>query len=127
MLKKDRSLPEILNAEECMRLFRVSSRLRDRMILSLICSAGLHSCELPALRVKDIDSGRMLIHIRRSKNRKDRCVPLSEPILQGLRKYYRQERPQDFLFPGERKGSPLSSATLAGSSQPVSHGSTGRT
>jgi site-specific recombinase XerD len=113
VLKKDRSLPEILNAEECRRLFRVSSRLRDRVILSLIYSAGLRSCELPALRVKDIDSGRMLIHIRRSKNRKDRYVPLSELILQGLRKYYRQERPQDFLFPGEREDAPLSPATPA--------------
>ncbi|MDR1115934.1 MAG: tyrosine-type recombinase/integrase [Tannerella sp.] len=113
MLKKDRSLPEILNAEECRRLFRVSSRLRDRVILSLMYSAGLRNCKLPALRVKDIDSGRMLIHIRRSKNRKDRCVPLSRLILQGLRKYYRQERPQDFLFPGEREGSPLSSGTLS--------------
>jgi site-specific recombinase XerD len=113
VLKKDRSLPEILNAEECKRLFRVSFRLRDRVILSLIYSAGLRSCELLALRVRDIDSGRMLIHIRRSKNRKDRYVPLSELILQGLRKYYRQERPQDFLFPGEREGFPLSSTALA--------------
>jgi len=76
-------------------------------------SAGLRSCELRALRVEDIDSGRMLIHIRQSKNNKDRYVPLSELILRGLRDYYRQERPQTYLFPGRRKGCPVSSATVA--------------
>jgi site-specific recombinase XerD len=85
VLKKARSLPAILNCEECKRLFRTPSRLRDRVILSLIYSAGLRSCELRALRIRDIDSGRMLIHIRQSKNHKDRYVPLSGIILRGLR------------------------------------------
>jgi site-specific recombinase XerD len=76
-------------------------------------SAGLRSCELRALRVKDIDSGRMLIHIRQSKNHKDRYVPLSDLILRGLRKYYRQKRPQDYLFPGKKDGCSLSSLTIA--------------
>jgi site-specific recombinase XerD len=113
VLKKVRSLPEILNQEECKRLFKAPSRLRDRVILSLIYSAGLRSCELRALRIKDIDSGRMLIHIRQSKNHKDRYVPLSLMILEGLRKYYREESPKDYLFPGEKEGTSLSSTTLS--------------
>lgn len=113
VLKKRRPLPDILNREECKRLFRAPSRLRDRVILSLIYSAGLRSCELRALQVRDIDSGRMLIHIRQSKNHKDRYVPLSAMILRGLRTYYREERPQDCLFPGEKKGCSLSSTTLS--------------
>lgn len=113
VIKKQRPLPVILNPEECKRLFLAPNRLRDRVILSMIYSAGLRSCELRALRVKDIDSGRMLIHIRQSKNHKDRYVPLSELILKGLRAYYRQERPQDCLFPSREKGCSLSSVTIA--------------
>jgi integrase len=112
-IKKGRPLPEILNAEECKRLFHAPTRLRDKVMLCLIYSAGLRSCELRALRIKDIDSGRMLIHIRQSKNHKDRYVPLSGIILRGLRGYYRQERPKDYLFPGQMEGSSLSSTTLS--------------
>jgi site-specific recombinase XerD len=113
VIKKGRPLPEILNADECKRLFHAPCRLRDKVMLSLIYSAGLRSCELRALRIKDIDSGRMLIHIRQSKNHKDRYVPLSENILRGLRTYYREESPKDYLFPGGKEGCPLSSTTLA--------------
>jgi site-specific recombinase XerD len=113
VIKKGRPLPEVLNAEECKRLFRAPSGRRDRVILSLIYSAGLRSCELRALRLQDIDSGRMLIHIRQSKNHKDRYVPLSEKILTGLRMYYKEELPEDYLFPGGKEGCPLSSTTLA--------------
>ncbi|MDR1098380.1 MAG: tyrosine-type recombinase/integrase [Tannerella sp.] len=113
VIKKGRPLPEILNADECRRLFHAPSRLRDKVMLCLIYSAGLRSCELRALRIKDIDSGRMLIHIRQSKNHKDRYVPLSEKILRGLRRYYREESPNDYLFPGGKEGCPLSSTTLA--------------
>jgi site-specific recombinase XerD len=112
-IKKGRPLPEILNADECKRLFHAPSRLRDKVMLSLIYSGGLRSCELRNLQIKDIDSGRMLIHIRQSKNHKDRYVPLSENILRGLRTYYKDERPQNYLFPGGKKGCPLSSTTLA--------------
>jgi site-specific recombinase XerD len=113
VIKKSRSLPEILNTEECKLLFKAPARRRDRVILCLIYSAGLRSCELRALRLKDIDSIRMLIHIRQSKNHKDRYVPLSEKILIGLRAYYREELPKDYLFPGAKEGCPISSTTLA--------------
>lgn len=113
VIKKERTLPVILNPKECKRLFHATTPLRDRAILCLMYSAGLRSCELRSLRVKDIDSGRMLIHIRQSKNHKDRYVPLSELILIGLRRYYKKERPQDYLFPGRYKGGAMSSATIA--------------
>jgi len=113
VIKAPKTLPVILNLKECKRLFHAPSLLRDRVILCLMYSAGLRSCELRALRVEDIDSGRMLIHIRQSKNNRDRYVPLSELILRGLRNYYRKERPQGYLFPGKEKGRSLSPATIA--------------
>jgi site-specific recombinase XerD len=74
-------------------------------------SAGLRISEVCALRIEDIDSGRMQIHIRQSKNSKDRYVPLSKFILKGLRKYYMAERPQRYLFPGRRQDRPVVTAT----------------
>jgi len=50
----------------------------------------------------------MQIHIRQSKNLKDRYSILSEKLLILLRKYYKQFRPKDFLFPGAIQGQPLS-------------------
>jgi site-specific recombinase XerD len=113
VVKKPQHYPSILNSKECKRLFRAPASLRDRLILCLMYSAGLRSCELRALQVKDIDSERMLIHIRESKNHKDRYVPLSRLILCGLRRYWKQEKPKDYLFPGRKNGCPMSSATIA--------------
>jgi len=74
----------------------------------LIYSAGLRARELSNLRISDIDSGRMMIHIRQSKYNKDRYVPLSPLVLLGLRKYYYACRPVEYLFNGSEPGSPLS-------------------
>ena len=55
-----------------------------------------------ALEVTDIDSQRMVIHIRRGKGRKDRYVPLGENLLHQLRDYWRATKPSRFLFPGSQ-------------------------
>jgi integrase/recombinase XerD len=60
------------------------------------------------LKIADIDSGRMMIHIRQSKFNKDRYVPLSPLILHGLRKYYYACQPVEYLFNGNSAGTPLS-------------------
>ena len=107
-IKKSKKLPVILNYEECRLLFKTPKVLKHRVILSLIYSAGLRLGELCKLRISDIDSHRMLIHIRDSKYRKDRYVPLSSYILKGLRVYYQEVRPQIYLFNGYKKGEPIS-------------------
>jgi integrase/recombinase XerD len=60
----------------------------------------MRSAELLQLQVADIDSRRMLIHIRHGKGGRDRYVPLSSTLLATLRVYYRWMRPQTWLFPG---------------------------
>jgi site-specific recombinase XerD len=74
----------------------------------MIYSAGLRAREASRLHLKDIDSGRMMIHIRQSKYNKDRYVPLSPMILEGLRKYYYACQPVEYLFNGNAPGTPLS-------------------
>jgi site-specific recombinase XerD len=107
-IKRDNKLPVVLNYHECKALFNASELLKHRILLSLMYSAGLRAREVSRLQLADIDSGRMMIHIRQSKYNKDRYVPLSPLILEGLRKYYYACQPVEYLFNGNTPGSPLS-------------------
>jgi len=106
-IKARKKLPVILNYDECKALFKAPTLLKHRVILALIYSAGLRVQEACRLRLSDIDSGRMMIHIRQSKYNKDRYVPLSPFILRGLIRYYKASHPVDYLFNGTRRGSAL--------------------
>jgi len=107
-IREPQKLPVVLNRQECIAMFKAPELLKHRVLLSLIYSAGLRAGEASRLKIADIDSGRMMIHIRQSKFNKDRYVPLSPLILQGLRKYYYACQPVEYLFNGNTPGSPLS-------------------
>lgn len=107
-IRQQNKLPVVLHHAECKALFHAPELLKHRVLLSLIYSAGLRAREASNLRIADIDSGRMMIHIRQSKYNKDRYVPLSAGILHGLRKYYYACSPVECLFNGNEPGSPLS-------------------
>jgi site-specific recombinase XerD len=107
-LKHEQKLPVVLNYQECVALFKAPELLKHRVLLALIYSAGLRAQEASHLKIGDIDSGRMMIHIRQSKYRKDRYVPLSPIILRGLRKYYYACQPVEYLFNGNEPGTPFS-------------------
>ena len=70
-----------------------------------VYSTGMRRAEMCQLKVEDIDSDRMLIHIRQGKGRRDRDVPLSPKLLDTLREYWRWMRPKTYLFPGTVNGS----------------------
>src|SRR5258708_17914149 len=65
----------------------------------LLYSTGVRRSELVRLRVEDIDSERMIVHIRQGKGGKDRDVPLSSKLLDTLREYWRGKKPNTWLFP----------------------------
>jgi integrase/recombinase XerD len=106
--KKPKPLPAVLSTDEILRLFTALTNLRDRLVLQTTYAAGLRVSEVVRLQVADIDSQRMVLHIRCSKGRKDRLVPLSSVLLQHLRDYWRQHRPRLWLFPGQTPQTPLS-------------------
>ena len=107
-ISNDRKLPIVLSAEELRRLFLAPRWLKHRVLYTLIYSAGLRLGEICNLRIKDIDSDRMTIRVIKSKRKRDRYVPLSRYVLDGLRKHVRGVRPVTYLFNGRKKGDPLS-------------------
>jgi site-specific recombinase XerD len=100
-LKKDAKLPVILNRSELKELFASPTLLKHRIVLTLIYSAGLRGQEVINLKISDIDFERKTIHIRQSKYKKDRILPLSEVMAKGLRKYLAAENPHIWLFNGK--------------------------
>jgi len=100
-LKKDARLPVILNRSELKELFKAPALLKHRIVLTLIYSAGLRGQEAINLKLADIDFERLTIHIRQSKYKKDRIVPLSPLMARGLTQYIGVEHPHLWLFNGK--------------------------
>jgi site-specific recombinase XerD len=98
--KRPRVLPTVLSPEEVTRLLAAALPGRDRTLLDVAYSCGLRLKELLGLKVRDIDSARMVLLIRHGKGQKERLVPLSRRLLEVLRAYWRQYRPATWLFPG---------------------------
>jgi site-specific recombinase XerD len=99
--RKERRLPEILSKEEVKRMLDSISNLKHRTAMMVMYSAGLRVGELVRLRVKDIDSDRMLIRVEQAKGKKDRYTLLSPAALVSLRAYWRYYRPVgEWLFEG---------------------------
>jgi site-specific recombinase XerD len=78
------------------------------MALTTAYAAGLRVSETCRLKVGDIDGTRKLIHVRLGKGGKDRYVMLGDRLLEGLRAYWVKVKPEGWLFPGAKKGCPLS-------------------
>ena len=102
--KAPRRLPTILTQEEAVRLIDSASNLFHRTMLMTVYSTGMRRAEMCQLKVEDVDSDRMLIHIRQGKGRRDRDVPLSPKLLETLRQYWLWMKPKTYLFPGTING-----------------------
>ncbi len=99
--RKHKHLPVILSQEEVERLLNRTKNVKHRCMLTLIYSMGLRSNELRSLKISDIDSDRMIVHIKSAKGNKDRVVPLAPSALNLMREYYKQHRPKEYLFNGQ--------------------------
>ena len=97
-------LPEILTQAEVARLIDATETPFQRILVMTLYATGARRAEVAALKVSDIDSQRMVVHIRGGKGRKDRDVMLSPALLESLRSYWRglRHKPTTWLFPGNR-------------------------
>lgn len=101
--RKEKKLPQVIDKVFLKETILTIQNIKHKAILSLGYSCGLRVSEVINLKIKDIDSKRMLILIENGKGNKDRYVPLSEPLLSILREYYTKEKPKIFLFNGQFK------------------------
>jgi integrase/recombinase XerD len=101
----EQRLPDVLSGAEVEQLLEAIPSLKHRAIAMMAYGAGLRVAEVCALRVADIDSDQMLIHVRQGKRKRDRFVMLPERVLALLRRYWVDARPErPFLFPGAHPG-----------------------
>ncbi len=110
--RKDKKLPVVLSKEEVAKILSSIENIKHKAILMLIYSAGLRVGEVVKLKPEDIDSERMLIHIKGAKGRKDRCTMLSERAIEVLREYWKEYRPQKWLFSGQNKERHITTRTV---------------
>ena len=102
--KKVRHLPQVLSQEEVARLIDAADSAFHRILLMTLYATGAGRAEAAHLKVRDIDSQRMVVHIRGGKGAKDRDVMLSPKLLDALRVYWHslRRKPKEWLFPGNR-------------------------
>jgi site-specific recombinase XerD len=113
--RAEKKLPVVLSQREVLMLLEAVHNFKHLAIVLAGYSAGLRISEIANLQVKDIDSDRMVIHVRRGKGRKDRIVPLSPVLLGILRDYWQNwqaTRPKRLLFPGKDAGRPISTTSI---------------
>lgn len=102
--KRAKVLPNVLSKEEVLRIIDFTDNLKHKTLLALIYSSGLRISEALHMKATDIDSKRMLIHIKNAKGKKDRYTLLSERVLLLLREYYAIYKPKGYLFEGSKGG-----------------------
>ena len=97
-------LPKVLSVEQVSKLINAAPTLFYRVLLMALYATGLRRAELAHLKVGDVDSERMVIHVKGGKGRKDRDVMLSQILLEELQTYVRglRKKPEVWLFPGNR-------------------------
>ena len=110
--REPRKLPPVLSREEVVRFLEAVPGLKARMALTTAYAAGLRLSEVVALKAANIDSGRMVIQIERSKGGHERQAMLSVQLLHILRAYWRIVRPPVWLFPGRNPQHAICSKVL---------------
>ena len=113
--KRPERLPVILSEEEVGRLIESACSSYHRVILMTLYGTGLRREELSRLKLTDVDSQRMVIHVRQGKGNKDRDVTLSPRLLEVLRAYWKWRKPRVYLFPSlyrNRPEQPITAKTI---------------
>lgn len=106
--RQAKRLPEVLSSEEVLSLIHRTKNVKHRCILETLYATGIRLGEVVSLEFRDIQADRQLLQVRGGKGGKDRRTVLPESLLLHLREYYRQYRPQKYLFEGQYPGRAIS-------------------
>ena len=112
--REEKDLPVVISRNELYKLFSACDNPKHKIMLMMVYASGLRRNELLNLKIEDIDTadGKFRIRINRSKGNRDRYTVLSKTLLPQLREYYKNYRPQIYLFNGSRKGEPMTASGL---------------
>ncbi len=109
--KKPKQFPMLLSVEEVKTLLQATANLKHQALLTTVYGAGLRVSEVVRLQPHHIESSRMMIRVEQGKGRKDRYTILPERLLDMLRRYWCDYKPQKWLFFGQDRKSPMPVAT----------------
>lgn len=94
----------VFSENEVTRIIDAITNIKHKAMLMIVYAAGLRISEIIHLKVANIASERMMLHIKNAKGKKDREVILSETLLSILRDYYKMYKPKQLLFEGQSGG-----------------------
>jgi integrase/recombinase XerD len=101
VLKANLKLPVVLNQKEVQELLQAPILLKHRVLISILYGCGLRCQEVRKLQIQDIDFERNMMHIRQSKGKKDRYVPIGRLLMNEIKNYLMQDKPVKWLFNGK--------------------------
>ena len=107
-ISHNKALPVVFSQQEIIQILKTPKLLKHRVLFAVIYDCGLRISEAINLRIQDVDFDRQLVHIRQSKHKKDRYVPVSSHTLRGLQSYLSTSNPKDWLFNGKVRGQQFS-------------------
>ncbi|NJM16382.1 MAG: tyrosine-type recombinase/integrase [Bacteroidales bacterium] len=107
-IASSKALPVVFSQEEIKLILKTPKLLKHRVLLGVIYDCGLRIQEAVNLKITDIDFDRHQVHIRQSKHKKDRYVPITPMVLRGLTSYLETSNPREWLFNGKLRGEQIS-------------------
>lgn len=107
-IEASKKLPVVLSQQEIKKLINAPKLLKHRVMFGVIYDGGLRISEVINLKITDVDMDRRMLHIRESKCKKDRYVPVSYMLIQGIQKYINSTHPKEWLFNGKVRGNQIS-------------------
>ncbi len=107
-----KSLPVVLSQKEIKLLLKANSQLKFKLLFAIIYDCGLRISEVINLKIEDLDFHRNSVHIKQSKHKKDRYVPLSRLTIQAFNKYFRTYTPDIWVFNGKNRGTQISRQSI---------------
>lgn len=108
-IDRPNKIPVVLSTQEVKTILKTPVHIRERVMFGLTYDTGMRISELVSLKIADVDLDRKTLHIRKTKNKKERYVPMSTHSVRGINKHLLINSPSIYLFENmNRKGMPIS-------------------
>ena len=112
-IKRSNKLPVVLSKQEVKNLLKAPEHIREKVMFGLVYDTGIRIDELTSLLISDVDLDRGQVHVRQSKNKKDRYITMSFHAVRGVKKHIALYNPKDYLYENpKRKGIPISKTLI---------------